>query len=53
MGDRVKKRGIEVKNGKMVSYKDLKFVNLSKMVAGRVSRLLSVNFLYQPQAFFK
>ena len=40
----MKKREIERKEEKGVSYKYVKFVNLSKILAGRVVRLL----LYKP-----
>jgi len=50
----VTKRGIEVKRETMVSYNRVNFVRLSKIVAGRVLRLLLSKSLYnQPEAFFK
>jgi len=41
----VKKRGIEVEREKKVSYNVVNFVKFSKMVAGRVARLLLCKYL--------
>jgi hypothetical protein len=49
MRRRVKRREVEVKRGKRVSYNRVKLVKLSNIWAGRVSRLLSFKYLYQPE----